>query len=174
MVQFAKRGTALFSRRPAEKMCLSISRLSRKPASAVSLRVRLSNTRKSRTKEKHRHKISRFNADNCGAQINHAQSRHDHHHSPRIIFSTHPCALVSIPTDTWVLLDTGPTKPHTRCVSGGLCVLRQVTGTNRETPTLVGVSFCLAASARCLQPIPFRGSTKPRTPPLPSKIRDVK
>ena len=48
-------------------------------------------------KEKHRHKISRFNADNRGAQINHAQSRYDHHCSARIIFSTHPCALVSVP-----------------------------------------------------------------------------
>ena len=39
----------------------------------------------------------RFNANDRGAQINHAQSRHDHHHSPRIKFSTHPCPLVSVP-----------------------------------------------------------------------------
>jgi hypothetical protein len=49
--------------RAAEKMCLSISRLSRKPASTASMRGRLSNTRKSRTKEKHRQTISSFNAD---------------------------------------------------------------------------------------------------------------
>ena len=41
---------------------LSISRLS-KPASAASMRGRLSNTRKFRTKERHRQNISSFNAD---------------------------------------------------------------------------------------------------------------
>jgi hypothetical protein len=78
-------------------MCLFISRLSREPALAVSLKARLSNSKKSRAKEKHRQRISNFNADNRGVQINHAQSRHDHHHSPRIIFSTRPCALASVP-----------------------------------------------------------------------------
>jgi cold shock protein len=40
-----------------------LSRLSRKPASTASMRGRLSNTRKSRTKEKHRQDISSFSAD---------------------------------------------------------------------------------------------------------------
>src|SRR5208282_1252631 len=53
----------LFSRRPAEKTCLSISRRWRKPASPASMKGRLSNTKKSQTKEKHRQRISRFNAD---------------------------------------------------------------------------------------------------------------
>src|ERR1035437_7651464 len=47
----------------AEKMCLSISRLSRKLASAVSMRDRFSNTRKSRTRAERPQRISRFNAD---------------------------------------------------------------------------------------------------------------
>jgi hypothetical protein len=67
-------------------------------------------------------------------QINHAQSRHNHHHSPRIILSTHPCALVAVPQIYKVLPDTGPTKPHTRCISGGSRVERQVAGTNGEAP----------------------------------------
>src|ERR1019366_7494255 len=54
----------LFSRKMVvEKMCLSISRLSRKLASAVSMRDRFSNTRKSRTREERPQRISRFNAD---------------------------------------------------------------------------------------------------------------
>src|ERR1019366_5079588 len=53
----------LFSRRVVEKMCLSISRPSRKPVSAASMRGRLSNMRKSPTRENYRQKISRFNAD---------------------------------------------------------------------------------------------------------------
>ncbi len=95
------------------------------------------------------------------------------HHSPRIKFSLHPCALVAVPQIHKILPDTGPTKPHTSCVSGGLCVLRQVTGTNGETPTLVGVSFCLAASVGAPQPIPIRDSTKPQQAAKPSKIRDL-
>jgi hypothetical protein len=46
VVQFSKKGMDLFSRRVAEKMCLSISRLSRKLASAALMRGRLSSTRK--------------------------------------------------------------------------------------------------------------------------------
>ena len=42
---------------------VSISQLSREPASPVSMKGRLSNTRKSRTRAKHRQRISRFNAD---------------------------------------------------------------------------------------------------------------
>ena len=48
------RGGEAFSRRAAEKMCLSISLLSRKLGSTASMKGRLSNTRKSRTGEKHR------------------------------------------------------------------------------------------------------------------------
>ncbi len=48
-----------------------------------------------------------------------------------------------------------------------------MTGTHGETPTFVGVSFCLAASARCRQPIRFRGSTKPFRGFKPSSIRDA-
>jgi len=55
-----------------------------------------------------------------------------------------------------------PRRLPARGSFGGLCVLRQVTGTNGETPTLVGVSFCLAVPAGCLQPIPIRASTTPR------------
>ena len=51
VVQFRKKGTDLFSRRAAEKMCLSISRLSRRRGSAVLMRGRLSNTKKSPTGE---------------------------------------------------------------------------------------------------------------------------
>ena len=40
-----------------------ISRLSREPASPVSMKGKLSNTRKSRTTAKHRQRILRFNAD---------------------------------------------------------------------------------------------------------------
>ena len=49
-------------------------------------------------------------------------------------FLTHPCALTSIPQihrHCWTL---APTKPHTRCVSGGSCVKRPVAGTNGEAP----------------------------------------
>jgi hypothetical protein len=54
-------------------MCLSISRLSRKPASTASMRGRLSNTRKSRTKEKYLQDISSFKLVDS-----HIQRRCDH------------------------------------------------------------------------------------------------
>ena len=52
---------------------------------------------KFQTREKHRQKISSFNANIAALQINDAQSRRDHYPSPRIKFSIHPCALVAVP-----------------------------------------------------------------------------
>jgi len=63
VVQFSKRVWIYSAAGGAEKMCLSISRLSREPALPVSMRDRLSNTKKSQAKEKHRQKILRGNAD---------------------------------------------------------------------------------------------------------------
>ena len=57
-------------------MCSSISRLSRKLASAASMKGRLSNTRKSRTKEKHRRNISSFNADLAESDRKHLGLKH--------------------------------------------------------------------------------------------------
>ena len=49
------------------------------------------------SKEKHRQESQASTLIIAAPQINHAQSRHDHHHSPRIKFSMYPCALVSVP-----------------------------------------------------------------------------
>ncbi len=95
------------------------------------------------------------------------------HHSPRIKFSLHPCALVAVPQIHKILPDTGPTKPHTSCVSGGFCVLRQVTSTNGETPTFVGVSFCLASLGQVPSTNPLPRLNQATAGPKPSKIRDV-
>jgi len=52
--------------------------------------------------------------------------------------------LTTKPATMTKVLDAGRTNPHTRCVSGGSSVQRQVAGTNGEALTSVGVSFCLA------------------------------
>src|ERR1700722_6656984 len=57
-------------------MSLSISRPSRKLASAASMRGRESNTRKSRTKGKRRRNISSFNADLAESDCKHLGLKH--------------------------------------------------------------------------------------------------
>jgi hypothetical protein len=59
----SQKGCGFIQPQGAARMCLFISRRSRKLALAVSLRGRLSNTKKSRAKEKHRQNVSRCNAD---------------------------------------------------------------------------------------------------------------
>jgi hypothetical protein len=58
-----KKGMGSFSCKAGAETCSSTSPRSNEPASAVSMRVKSSNMRKSRTRERHRQKISRFNAD---------------------------------------------------------------------------------------------------------------